>query len=47
VLGLSMLVVGINNRHPAAATESTVFGPFFVAGAPGFANGDDIAAGAR
>jgi hydroxyquinol 1,2-dioxygenase len=46
VLGLSMLVVGINNRRPPAATESTVFGPFFVEGAPGFSNGDDIAAGA-
>jgi hydroxyquinol 1,2-dioxygenase len=46
VLGLSMLVVGINDRRPPEATESTVFGPFFVDGAPGFANGDDIATGA-
>src|SRR3954470_4012078 len=46
VLGLSMLVVGLNNRRPPEATESTVFGPFFVAGAPRFANGDDIAGGA-
>jgi hydroxyquinol 1,2-dioxygenase len=46
VLGLSMLVVGINNRRPPQATESTVFGPFFVAGSPAFENGDDIAAGA-
>src|SRR5213592_2911206 len=46
VLGLSMLVVGINNRRPPEATESTVFGPFFVEGSPGFANGDDIAQGA-
>jgi hydroxyquinol 1,2-dioxygenase len=46
VLGLSMLVVGINNRRPPQATESTVFGPFFVEGSPGFENGDDIAAGA-
>jgi hydroxyquinol 1,2-dioxygenase len=46
VLGLSMLVVGLNNRRPPAATESTVFGPFFVEGSPGFANGDDIAQGA-
>ena len=34
VLGLSMLVVGLNNRRPAGATESTVFGPFFVEGSP-------------
>jgi hydroxyquinol 1,2-dioxygenase len=46
VLGLSMLVVGLNNRRPPQATESTVFGPFFVEGSPGFANGDDLAAGA-
>src|SRR4051812_18677374 len=46
VLGLSMLVVGLNNRRPPEATESTVFGPFFVEGSPGFANGDDIAQGA-
>jgi hydroxyquinol 1,2-dioxygenase len=46
VLGLSMLVVGINNRRPPEATESTVFGPFFVEGSPAFHNGDDIANGA-
>jgi hydroxyquinol 1,2-dioxygenase len=46
VLGLSMQVIGINHRHPGGATESTVFGPFFVEGSPAFANGDDIAAGA-
>ena len=45
VLGLSMLVVGINNRRPAKATESTVFGPFFVENSPAFKNGDDIAKG--
>jgi len=45
VLGLSMLVVGINNRRPAKATESTVFGPFFVENSPAFENGDDIAKG--
>ncbi len=43
VLGLSMLVVGINNRRPPGATESTVFGPFFVENSPAFENGDDIA----
>jgi hydroxyquinol 1,2-dioxygenase len=46
VLGLSMLVIGINNRRPPGATESTVFGPFFVEGSPRFDNGDDIANGA-
>jgi hydroxyquinol 1,2-dioxygenase len=46
VLGLSMLVIGINHRNPGGATESTVFGPFFVEGAPEFANGGDLAAGA-
>src|SRR5262249_12359494 len=44
--GLSMLVVGLNHRHPDGATESTVFGPFFVEGSPAFENGDDIAEGA-
>ena len=56
VLGLSMLVVGLGEERNAAAasgraaatspTESTVFGPFFVAGAPAVANGGDLAAGA-
>lgn len=46
VLGISMLVIGINNRRSPNATESTVFGPFFVEGSPRFDNGDDIANGA-
>jgi hydroxyquinol 1,2-dioxygenase len=46
VLGASMLVIGINNQRPAGATESTVFGPFFVTNSPRFANGDNIANGA-
>jgi hydroxyquinol 1,2-dioxygenase len=46
VLGASMLVIGINHRAPGSATESTVFGPFFVEGSPAFENGDDLAAGA-
>lgn len=46
VLGASMLVIGINNQRPQGATESTVFGPFFVANSPRFENGDDIANGA-
>ncbi len=45
-LGVSMLVIGINNRKPADATESTVFGPFYVADAPLYKNGDDLANGA-
>jgi hydroxyquinol 1,2-dioxygenase len=46
VLGVSMLVIGLNNRKPAGATEATVFGPFFVAGSPRYDNGADIANGA-
>ncbi len=46
VLGVSMLVVGINNRKPPGATEATVFGPFFVTGSPRFDNGDDLGRGA-
>jgi hydroxyquinol 1,2-dioxygenase len=41
-----MLVIDMNNKTSAEATASTVFGPFFVEGSPGFANGDDIANGA-
>jgi hydroxyquinol 1,2-dioxygenase len=46
VMGLSMLVIGINHRNPGGATESTVFGPFFVEGSPAYENGDDLANGA-
>ncbi|VTU29277.1 Hydroxyquinol 1,2-dioxygenase [Variovorax sp. SRS16] len=46
VLGLSMLVVAMNNDKPAGCTESTVFGPFYVEGAPHYAHGDDVANGA-
>jgi hydroxyquinol 1,2-dioxygenase len=46
VLGVSMQVIGINHRAPSGATESTVFGPFFVEGSPGFEPGGDLAAGA-
>ena len=45
-LGLSMLTVAMNNDKPAGCTESTVFGPFFVEGAPEYQNGDDVANGA-
>ena len=33
-LGISMLVDAINHRMPSGATESTVLGPFYRAGAP-------------
>lgn len=46
VLGVSMLVVGLNNRKPEKATGSTVFGPFFVEGSPRYENGADLANGA-
>jgi hydroxyquinol 1,2-dioxygenase len=45
-LGLSMLVTAQNNKKPPECTEATVFGPFFVDGAPEYKNGDDISNGA-
>lgn len=45
-LGLSMLTVAMNNEKPAGCTEATVFGPFYVEGAPAYALGDDVANGA-
>lgn len=45
-LGLSMLLVALNNAKPKGLTESTVFGPFHVAGAPHVEQGADIGAGA-
>jgi hydroxyquinol 1,2-dioxygenase len=47
VLGLSMLTVAINAPAHPEATESTVFGPFFVEGAPEVPLGGDIAQGAK
>jgi len=41
-LGVSMLVDAINHRRSAVATESTVLGPFHVAGAPQLQMGDSI-----
>jgi len=41
-LGVSMLVDAINHRRNSAATESTVLGPFHVAGAPQLQMGDTI-----
>jgi hydroxyquinol 1,2-dioxygenase len=45
-LGLSMLTVAMNNDKPAGCTEATVFGPFYVEGAPTFDLGEDVAQGA-
>lgn len=47
VLGLSTLVTAQNNVKPAGCTEATVFGPFYVEGAPQQDLGADIANGAR
>ncbi|MFF2082889.1 intradiol ring-cleavage dioxygenase [Nocardia sp. NPDC058176] len=47
VLGLSMLTVAINEPAEPDATESTVFGPFFVDSAPEIPLGGDIARGAK
>jgi hydroxyquinol 1,2-dioxygenase len=44
---LSMLAVGINAPASHGATESTVFGPFFVDDAPEVPLGGDIAKGAK
>ena len=46
-LGLSMLVTALNHRKPKGCTESTVFGPFHVEGAPHYENGDDVGNGAK
>ena len=45
-LGLSMLTVAMNNDKPAGCTEATVFGPFYVEGAPSYDLGEDVANGA-
>jgi hydroxyquinol 1,2-dioxygenase len=46
VLGLSMQVIGMNNPPYGDATEATVFGPFFVEGAPAIELGGDMSFGA-
>lgn len=46
VLGVSMQTVTVSNEAVGAATESTVFGPFFVNDAPTIELGGDIAGGA-
>jgi hydroxyquinol 1,2-dioxygenase len=45
-LGLSMLLVAMNQAKPAGATEATVFGPFHVEDAPRVEQGADLARGA-
>jgi len=42
-LGVSMMVDAINHQKPGGETESTVMGPFYVAGAPDLPMGADIA----
>src|SRR5918997_1304664 len=44
-LGVSMLVDAINHRLPAGATETTVLGPFYLAGPPELELGADISPG--
>lgn len=46
VLGLSMYTVELNNAKPTGCTEPTVFGPFYVEGAPHYDHGEDVANGA-
>ena len=46
VLGLSMQTITINHAAEGEVTESTVLGPFFVAGSPEIEQGGDIALGA-
>ncbi|WP_434575454.1 6-chlorohydroxyquinol-1,2-dioxygenase [Pseudomonas sp. Z3-6] len=43
VLGVSMLVDAINHRHSASATETTVFGPFYIEGMPDREYGENMA----
>lgn len=45
-LGLSMLVVALNQDKPPGCTEATVFGPFYDDGAPRYELGQDVANGA-
>jgi hydroxyquinol 1,2-dioxygenase len=46
VLGLSMQTITINHAAGDGVTESTVLGPFFVAGSPEIEPGGDLAFGA-
>ena len=42
-LGVSMLVDAINHRYATGATDTTVFGPFYIQGMPERAYGENIA----
>jgi hydroxyquinol 1,2-dioxygenase len=42
-LGVSMLVDAINHRYATGATDTTVFGPFYIRGMPERAYGENIA----
>ncbi|CAG8872249.1 dioxygenase family protein [Pseudomonas fluorescens] len=42
-LGVSMLVDAINHRHSVTATETTVFGPFYIDGMPDREFGENMA----
>ncbi|RKT20322.1 hydroxyquinol 1,2-dioxygenase [Paraburkholderia sp. RAU2J] len=42
-LGVSMLVDAINHRYETGATETTVFGPFYIKGMPERAFGENMA----
>src|SRR3954454_18472632 len=46
VLGISMQTIAVNNEAHGAATEATVFGPFFVEHSPEIPIGGDTADGA-
>lgn len=46
VLGVSTLVVKLNDRKRNGGTPATVVGPFFVSGSPAYANGGDLSNGA-
>lgn len=45
VLGLSMLVVQMNNQFDPAATPATVLGPFYIEGSPKLEFGADMSQG--
>src|SRR5216117_2966992 len=46
ILGLSMMVVALNHKTAAGATEATVLGPFFAHGAREYGYGGDLREGA-
>jgi hydroxyquinol 1,2-dioxygenase len=46
ILGLSMMIVALNHKTAAGATEATVLGPFFAHGAKEYGYGADLREGA-